>query len=465
MVFSSSIFLFLFLPLTLLVYYNPFVKSIAFRNLVLLLASLGFYAWGEPVFILLMLFSIAVTFALGTQLSRKESKSDRKRILILGIVWHIAILFVFKYLSFLLTQLVGLLNLGKEPVTIPLPIGISFFTFQMMSYLFDVYYHKAEGQRNILYVGLYVSFFPQLIAGPIVRYDQIADQLGNRQTTHCDLTYGMGRFLSGLVKKVLLANYLAVVADNIFDIHAFEGCAVLTAWLGAVAYMLQIYFDFSGYSDMAIGLGRMFGFSFPENFNYPYVAASVTDFWRRWHISLSGWFRDYVYIPLGGSRTSRSRWVRNLLIVWLLTGIWHGANWTFLVWGLIYFLLLLLEKTTHLVERLGAFSHVYTLFCICVAWVVFRTESISAAVHYLGLMFGIGAGAFSDSIFTAYAVGSLPILILAVVFSSPMLPALRKRLGEQHWYPLLGFLALVGFVLSLLTVVGESYNPFIYFNF
>lgn len=462
MVFSSTVFLFLFLPAVLLVYYNPFVRNQTFRNAVLLLASLGFYAWGEPVFVFLMLMSIALTYSFGLWISRAKA---RKRVLILGVGCHVAILAVFKYLSFALSQLGLLLHWDGQTPAIALPIGISFFTFQMMSYQFDVYYGKEEAQKNILDLSLYIAFFPQLIAGPIVRYDQIAGQLRERRTTSAGFTWGMQRFLLGLGKKALLANYLAVIADNIFDTYVPSGCSVLAAWLGAIAYTLQIYFDFSGYSDMAIGLGRMFGFTFPENFNYPYAAASVTDFWRKWHISLSGWFRDYVYIPLGGNRVGKRRWMFNLFIVWLLTGIWHGANWTFLIWGLFYFLLLLLEKTTRFTERLGAFSHVYTLLAVCLAWVLFRAESVPAALHYLGTMFGICATALADAVFLNYIANGGILLLLAAVLSLPVLPLVRKRFGSKSWYPLTSLGTLAVFLLSLFAVVGESYNPFIYFNF
>lgn len=464
MVFSSTVFLFLFLPLVLLFYYCPAVKSQTARNAALFLASVGFYAWGEPVFVFLMLFSILVTYASGRLISHFEHKKTRKIFLSLGIIYHATVLVIFKYLSFLLAQL-GLLFHTDWELSLPLPLGISFFTFQMMSYLFDVYYEKADIQKNILYMGLYVVLFPQLIAGPIVRYSQIAAQLKERHFGRENFTCGMSRFILGLGKKTLLANYLAVIADNIFDNYALAGCSVLTAWLGAVSYMLQIYFDFSGYSDMAIGLGRMFGFSFPENFNYPYAAKSITDFWRRWHISLSSWFRDYVYIPLGGNRVSQKRWIVNLFTVWLLTGIWHGANWTFIIWGMGYFLLLLLEKTTGFTEKTGIFSHVYTLFSVCILWVVFRSGSIGAAAHYLLIMSGIGADSFADGVFAHYLLHGGFVLAAAVIFSVPLLPFLQKRFGEKRWYPLtsIGFLGV--FLLSLLSVIGETYNPFIYSNF
>ncbi len=464
MIFSSTVFLFLFLPLVLCVYYNPFVKNLSFRNTVLLLASLGFYAFGEPVFVFLMVLSVAVTHGSGLLLDRAENPKTKRRILAWSIGWHVAVLFVFKYLSFLLSQL-GLLTGRDITFALPLPIGISFFTFQMMSCLFDIYYGKAKAQKNILNTGLYISFFPQLVAGPIVRYDQFARQIMNRQTTSEDLTCGMQRFLSGLGKKVLFANYLAVIADNIFDVYAPQGCSAATAWLGAVAYTLQIYFDFSGYSDMAIGMGRMFGFSFPENFNYPYAAANVTDFWRRWHISLGSWFRDYVYIPLGGNRVSAGRRIFNLFAVWLLTGIWHGANWTFLLWGLFYFLLLFMEKTTHFDKKAGVFSHVYTLAAVCLAWVVFRAKDLPAALSYLLTMFGVGAASAVDTVFTEYIKSGGILLLSAALLCFPVAPYLKERFQTKRCYFLTGFGSVALFVLEVFAVVGESYNPFIYFNF
>ena len=313
MVFSSTVFLFLFLPLTLCIYYNPWLKGRQFRNVFLLLSSLLFYAWGEPVFVCLMVLSIVVAYWVGRHLRGARRKSW----LAAGVTFHVGLLFVFKYLTFVLGQL-GLLVGNLESFAIALPIGISFFTFQLLSYLFDVYYGKAEAQGNVLNLGLYIALFPQLIAGPIVRYEAIAIEIMNRRENLTDFSEGMLRFIYGLAKKVLIANYMGQLADTIFAMNG--GVSVGTAWLGAVAYTLQIYFDFSGYSDMAIGLGRMFGFHFAENFNYPYIAKSATEFWRRWHISLGSWFRDYVYIPLGGNRCSKLRWVLNLFAVW------HGAN-------------------------------------------------------------------------------------------------------------------------------------------
>ena len=351
MVFSSTLFLFLFLPLTLMIYYNPFVRSRKFRNRCLLVASLFFYAWGEPFFVWLMVLPIAVGWACGRAMERAASRRQEKRILTAGVVFHVGLLFVFQYLMFAASQLGLLLHEDFSAIHIALPIGISFFTFQLLSYLFDIYYGRSKAQQSVLAVGLYIALFPQLIAGPIVRYETIEQQIEHRVENNPDFSSGMMCFIYGLGKKVVIANYMGVVADNIFD--GGGSLSLATAWYGAFAYTLQIYFDFSGYSDMAIGFGRMFGFHFMENFNYPYISRSATEFWRRWNISLGTWFRDYVYIPLGGNRVTRRRWGYNLFVVWALTGIWHGANWTFLCWGLWYFVLLLVEKLTGFPEKLG----------------------------------------------------------------------------------------------------------------
>ena len=457
MVFSSTVFLFLFLPLVLCIYYNPWLSGRRFRNVFLLLASLIFYAWGEPVFVFLMIVSIAVAFLVGRHLRG----AGRKYWLGAGVAFHVGLLFIFKYLTFVLGQL-GLLVGSLEGFAIALPIGISFFTFQLLSYLFDVYHGKAEAQTNILNLGLYVALFSQLIAGPIVRYDAIAAEITQRQENLTDFSEGMLRFIYGLAKKVLIANYMGQLADTIF---AMDGSlSVGTAWLGAVAYTLQIYFDFSGYSDMAIGLGRMFGFHFAENFNYPYIAKSATEFWRRWHISLGSWFRDYVYIPLGGNRCSKLRWVLNLFAVWALTGIWHGANYTFLAWGLFYFVLLLVEKFTRLPEKLGVFAHVYAMAAVMVGWVMFRSENLGAGLHYIGMMFGFDSLGVADDYFWLYLGQTYSVLLAGIILSLPLFPWLKKHGGRlaNNVEPVA---ALGLFVLTLVVAVSASYNPFIYFNF
>jgi D-alanyl-lipoteichoic acid acyltransferase DltB (MBOAT superfamily) len=462
MVFSSTVFLFVFLPVVLVVYYNPIFKGRTFRNIFLLIASLAFYAWGEPVFVFLMLLSIIITWFLGIKI--EDGGVNSKRILTLGIVYHVLILFVFKYLTFVANQVGLLLNKDFSSISISLPIGISFFTFQLMSYLFDVYYKKAKAQKNLLYVGLYVSLFPQLIAGPIVRYEAIAAEITERHESYDDVALGMKRFIYGLAKKVLIANYVAQIADNVFDYLA-GNTTVAMVWLGAICYTLQIYFDFSGYSDMAIGLGRMFGFHFDENFNYPYISKSVTEFYRRWHISLGAWFRDYVYFPLGGSRVSKPRWIFNLFLVWFLTGVWHGANWTFVVWGLLYFVILLIEKETGFTKKIGWFAYIYTMLAIVIARVIFRADNMSAAFVYIGNMFGVGATGLWDSGVAVSLKGTATVLIAACIGMTPLvknvfvkLQGTKFRFAESIWIVLI-------FVCSVLNVVNSTYNPFIYFNF
>lgn len=444
MVFSSGVFLFMFLPCLLILYY--LVKSLSVRNYILLAASLLFYAWGEPVFVFIMIAAVIINWFIALCMT-----SHKKFWLVIAVVIDLALLGVFKYASFIAA------NFGYE-IKIALPIGISFFTFQMMSYIFDVYYGKSKAQRNLLYVALYISFFPQLIAGPIVRYNQIESEITERHESFEGFSEGVRRFIYGLGKKVLLANFLAVIVDNIFAY--IINPSVLMLWLGAISYTFQIYFDFSGYSDMAIGLGLMFGFHFEENFNYPYIASSVTDFWHRWHISLSTWFRDYVYIPLGGSRVNHPRHILNIFVVWLLTGIWHGANWTFILWGLIYFAVLIIEKETRILDRLKVFSHVWTLLIIILAWVIFRAENLSQARYYLSGMFGLNANNFSDGGFVFYIKGSWVVLIAGLIGCFPLAGKVIRRVKwvEAVW------LVLV-FVISVCEIISSSYNPFIYFNF
>ncbi len=471
LVFSSPVFLLIFLPLVLCVYYNPFFKGRSFRNYTLLFFSLGFFAWGEPIFVFVMLFSIVINWFFALQIDRQESLAKRRWLLFFPIAFDVGLIFVFKYLGFAARTLGPLLGRGHIQLDIALPIGISFFTFQIMSYVFDVYRRTAPAQKNVLNVGLYISLFPQLIAGPIVRYETVAHEIGHRRETAQDFTAGVTRFVFGLGKKVLLANYVGLIADNIFGLTT--GLSVATAWLGAIAYALQIYFDFSGYSDMAIGLGRMFGFHFLENFNYPYIANSVTDFWRRWHISLSSWFRDYVYIPMGGNRKGKARWVLNLLTVWLLTGLWHGASWNFVVWGLYYFAFLLFERLTNITRRLGPLSHVYTLLVVLGGWVLFRVDGLNNAIHYLGYLVGRGATSLVDRNFFYYLNNGRWVLIASLLGCLPLARWVGQRwASEAAGKPLakaryLGrSLAMVlVFALALMVCINATYNPFIYFNF
>ena len=392
--------------------------------------SLFFYAWGEPIFVFLMVFSIIVGWFIGLHVGEISGHSNavRRKWFVTGVVFNVGLLFVFKYLTFTAHELGLLLGRDFSFLSISLPIGISFFTFQILSYIFDIYYGKASPQKNMLNVGLYIALFPQLIAGPIVRYDEIEKQIAARNENIHDFSDGMMRFIYGLAKKVLLANFIAQIADNIFD--ANTSLSVATAWLGAVAYTLQIYFDFSGYSDMAIGLGKMFGFHFTENFNYPYISRSATEFWRRWHISLGTWFRDYVYIPMGGNRVSKVRWILNLFVVWTLTGLWHGANWTFVLWGLFYFVLLMMEKITNFPEKIGVLAHIYALLAIIIGWTLFRSPDINHAMNYIGTMIGVGSTGLFDSTAWYYIYNGRTVWILGVILSTPIVPMLKNRLNN-----------------------------------
>lgn len=468
MLFSSNIFLFCFLPLLCIVY-KLLYKSRKAQNVVLTLASLFFYAWGEPAFVLVMLLSIAVNWFMGLGIGRNESnQKKRKLFLILSVVFNLSLLFVFKYLNFTLENLNRIPMIHLPQTHIALPIGISFFTFQAMSYVIDVYRGKGKAQENIINIALYISLFPQLIAGPIVRYETIAEQIENRKETIDGFCSGLFRFVIGLSKKVLIANNLALAADTVFD---GSERSVATAWLGAIAYTLQIFYDFSGYSDMAIGLGELFGFRFLENFNYPYMAKSVSEFWRRWHISLGTWFRDYVYFPIGGSRVDTKRkLVRNLFIVWLLTGVWHGAQWTFFCWGLMYFVLLTLEKLSGFekkTKKLVPLRYLYTMFFVVAGWVLFRAPTLGAAGQYYSAMIGVGATGLTDDMTLQLLMPNLVFFAAGILFSFPIVPKLKEKLSryEKQMAVLRGAVLLCLLVFDLSTIVIGNYNPFIYFNF
>lgn len=447
----------------MILYYIPFVKNRTYRNVVLLLASLFFYAWGEPVFVALMVVSIFVNWLIGLQMDHSEKK---KSWLVLSVVWNLALMFVFKYLTFVLSNMELLLHRDIVDLTIPLPLGISFFTFQILSYIFDLYYGKTKVQKKWYKFALYVSMFPQLVAGPIVRYDQIAYEIDHRQENLEDFSQGMTRFVYGLGKKVLLSNYMGVLADNMFYLSGEGSLSVGAAWIGAIGYTLQIYYDFSGYSDMAIGLGRMMGFHFLENFNYPYVSRSITEFWRRWHMSLSSWFKDYVYIPLGGSREGAAKTYRNTFFVWLLTGIWHGANWTFIVWGLGYFVLLCIERLGGWTKGIRYIGHIYTMAAVILLWVVFRADSLTLAVRYIGQMFGTGGALWDEAAASAFS-GSILMLLAAAVLSTPVWKQLANRLhlSELTRKNVAEAAAVPLFLLCIAKCMSSSYNPFIYFNF
>ena len=458
MVFSSMTFLFVFLPLLLAAYYLLPARARAWRNGVLLGFSLFFYAYGGPPFLLLMLLSIAVNYtgALWAAPGRRHPRAA----MALTTAADLALLGWFKYAGFFFSNLARVWP-GLPVPEVTLPIGISFFTFQGLSYVLDVYRGQARAQRNPLHVALYISLFPQLVAGPIVRYTTVAEEILTRRETVSDFSAGAVRFLFGLAKKMLLANQLGLMADEIFAVRP-EFFTVSLTWLGAIAYTGQIYFDFSGYSDMAIGLGRMFGFHFLENFNYPYLSRSVTEFWRRWHISLSTWFRDYVYIPLGGNRVSAGRHLFNLFVVWLLTGIWHGANWTFLLWGLGYFLLLMAEKYGHIDRRLGALRRPWTLFWVLMLWVLFRAENVAAAGDYFAALFTGGRGDINDFL---YYFGNMKFYLAAAVACCLPWDKLWRRVPEAPRACLSAAGSVAVLLLVLTYVVGSTYNPFIYFNF
>jgi alginate O-acetyltransferase complex protein AlgI len=475
MLFSSTIFLFAFLPIVLGAYFA--LRTVGARNVLLVVASLLFYAWGETGYVALLLGSIAANYAFGLWISRSRTRAaSRRRALGVAVAANLLLLAGFKYANFLADSLgplllaVGLPQPDLAPVH--LPIGISFFTFQALTYVIDVYRRDAEVQRNPLHVALYISLFPQLIAGPIVRYRQIALQLRERSSSLEDIAYGIRRFAIGLGKKVLIANALATPADRIFAVPPDELQASV-AWLGAACFTLQIYFDFSGYSDMAIGLGRIFGFRFPENFLYPYTSQSIREFWRRWHITLSTWFRDYLYIPLGGSRAGAARTQRNLFVVFLLCGLWHGASWSFVVWGLLHGAFIVAERAglESLLARLPYAARIlYTLATVTLAWVFFRAENLEHALGFLVAMFSPGAAAESSHVLPLYLDARVAwVFALAALGSTPWLPALQRWIGQTRLSPGLGVARLVGsncvLIASALALVSETNNPFIYFRF
>ena len=472
MLFSSSVFIYFFLPIVLFVYYVFLKKSRPLQNIFLFLASLFFYAWGEPKFVLVMLLSILMNWILGILVNKYKTVSQTKSKFILGltVASNLSILFIFKYLNFTVNNVNSLFHTGIEIQQIALPIGISFFTFQAMSYVIDVYRGKGEVQKNIINVGLYISFFPQLIAGPIVRYETVAEEIKNRKETKEDFFNGFERFIVGFAKKVLLANSFAIIADRSFDgLSGGASLSVLGAWLGALCYAFQIYYDFSGYSDMAIGLGKMFGFHFLENFNYPYISTSITEFWRRWHISLGTWFRDYVYFPLGGSRVKKGRLIFNLFVVWLLTGVWHGANWTFIAWGLMYFILLVIEKFTgfYKTKRKAAkpFLWLYTEFFVLLGCVLFRSNSIGEAIQYIKIMFGFDGELWNDV--ALVNIRQIAIcFIFGILFSFPTVKRFKQKIKPTVVTEVIYVLIMTAlFILSVASIISSAYNPFIYFNF
>ena len=472
MVFSSITFLFYFLPIVFAVY---FLSPKKIRNLVLFIGSLFFYAWGEPVYVVLMLFSTAVDYSLGRLIDTSIKNGNRKKAklgVLASLVINISLLAAFKYLDFIVGNVNAVFHTAVPLARLALPIGISFYTFQTMSYSIDVYRGQAPVQKNIISFGAYVALFPQLIAGPIVRYNTIADSLDQRTESFDGFSYGVVRFVTGLAKKVLLANNIGILWSQIsaMDVHH---TAVMTVWLGIIAFTFQIYFDFSGYSDMAIGLGSMFGFKFQENFKYPYMSRSITEFWRRWHISLGTWFREYVYIPLGGNRKGLPKQIRNIAIVWLLTGIWHGASWNFALWGAYFAVLLILEKLFlhKWLEKLPkAVSHLYTLLLVVVSWVIFSFDKLADALIYIRAMFGGYGTALVDGQ-SLYLLSTNALLLLTVAVGCTDYPKriAVKLMGNRLNTPV-GIVSVNSFMVLLLLlsvayIVNASYNPFLYFRF
>jgi alginate O-acetyltransferase complex protein AlgI len=485
MVFSSSVFLFLFLPIVLAVYF--LLPGLRVKNVFLVLASLIFYAWGELFFVLIMLVSIACNYGFGLVVDRlRENRKAARRAVAAAIVVNLGLLAFYKYANFFVDNLnvllnaVGAVEIKLSPVH--LPIGISFFTFHAISYIVDIYRRDANVQKNPLNVGLYISLFPQLVAGPIVRYGHVSQQITDRRVLFPDFVAGTERFVIGLGKKMIFANTFGAVADDIFGSPA-QQLPFGPAWIGLISYTLQIFFDFSGYSDMALGLGRMFGFHFRENFDYPYISGSIREFWRRWHISLSSWFRDYLYIPLGGSRISASRTRLNLLVVFFLCGLWHGAKWNFVLWGLFHGFFLALERTrwSRILERLPApVRHAYAMLVVSFGWVLFRSTSLSDATHYFAALLGLSHGAGIEIDYTLFHnAWFIVLLAMAVPASTPIIPWLSTRWSTTRSSLRPGFAAVFQFVMSAASVLwmglimvvcamflaNGTYNPFIYFRF
>ncbi len=469
MVFSSIIFLFTFLPVTLVLYFiTPFRRV---RNIVLLLASLVFYAWGDPVYIFLIIFSIIFNYFMGRDIDfNKEDPKAKKRSLIFAVIVNLFVLGFFKYYGFVIESLNAVLPFDIPYKSLGLPIGISFYTFQTVAYIIDVYRGTVSVQKDIINFGLFVSMFPRVTQGPIVRYADVEPQLTERRESLNLFGNGMMYFVRGLAKKVLLANNIGILYTTVSGMDIGEFSAV-TAWLGAIAYTFQIYFDFSGYSDMAIGLGRMFGFNFMKNFDYPYISKSVTEFWRRWHISLGTWFREYVYIPLGGNRVSVPKHIRNILVVWFLTGLWHGASWNFVVWGMYYGLILLFEKyvLVKVSDRLpAAVCHIYTMLLVIIGWVFFFSPDLSYAIKYIGVMFGIGASGFCDQAAIYYLLTNLLMFIILTAGSMPVVHELFKIMvfrPKRKRIRIAVVIYILMFLMSVAYLVTSTYSPFLYFQF
>lgn len=466
MLFSSIPFLYYFLPIVMLLYFA--VPKCA-KNGVLLVASLVFYAWGEPKYVILMIASIIIGYISGLLIATFHDTKWKKLFLTASVIINLGFLAYFKYADFFVENFNALTGLSVPLLKIALPIGISFYTFQILSYTVDVYRGDVPAQKNIINLAAYVAMFPQLIAGPIVRYADIAKELNHRTHSLENFALGSRRFVIGLAKKILIANTLGELCD-IF--RASDEKAVLFYWLYAVAFGLHIYFDFSGYSDMAIGLGRIFGFTFLENFNYPYISKSITEFWRRWHMSLGSWFRDYVYIPLGGNRVPKWRWFLNIFVVWMLTGFWHGAAWNFIVWGLFFAVLLVIEKLWLLkhLEKAKGWNHVYVVFLVLISFVIFNATDMAEAFSYIGGMFGAGGAPIASTEFVYYLKSYGVTLLLAIIGATPLVKILVNRLAaKEATQKIVNLLEPVVLVILLIVMtaylVDGSFNPFLYFRF
>ena len=460
MLFTSISFLYYFLPITLILY---FIVPKKYKNVILLVSSLLFYFYGEPIYVFLMIAEILIAYFGALLIDKYKDKT----ILIILLIIHISLLFIFKYTDFILTNINNIFNANINLLKLALPIGISFYTFQIISYEVDVYKKKVSVQKNIINLATYVSLFPQLIAGPIVRYESINEELDNRKTTFNDFSYGVRRFIIGLSKKVLLANVLGELCSTF---NTISDKTVVFYWLFAISYMLQIYLDFSAYSDMAIGLGRMFGFHCLENFNYPYISKSITEFWRRWHMSLSSWFKDYVYIPLGGSRCEKTKIIRNIFVVWFLTGLWHGASWNFIIWGLLFGIVLVIEKLflqKVLDKTPNIFKHIYVLFIVMISFVIFNGENI---INNIQGLFGINNISFINSVSIHYLKNYLIILIISILACTPLFKNIIEKLkNNKKIIKVINLLEPIYLVLLLFIVtvylIDNSYNPFLYFRF
>ena len=467
MVFSSLVFLFVFFPIFLVIYYLCPKK---FKNLIILISGIVFYAWGEPIYVILIILAIIVDYSAGRIMSKFDHKSViRTLALLTSIFYNLSILGVFKYSGFIIDNVNNLLGTTFSNPHLPLPIGISFFTFQSMSYTIDLYMRKINVQKNPIYYGAYVTLFPQIVAGPIVRYRDIAIELENRKVNLKIINEGIFQFINGLAKKVLIANNIGLLWDMVKGME-LSSISTLSAWLGVLAFTFQIYFDFSGYSDMAIGIGKMLGFYFPMNFNYPYLSKSVSEFWRRWHMTLGNWFKSYVYFPLGGSRKGKLKTIRNLFIVWLLTGIWHGASWNFIIWGLYFGVLIVLEKLFlgKVLEKIPkTFGLLYTFIIVALGWVFFDTENLNQAIQFFKAIFGLNTS-FVDGT-ALYLIKNFGVIMVIAIFgSTDFLDIIWKKTSRKFpeisgW--ILPFVKILIMLICIAYLVNATYNPFLYFNF